>query len=296
METNKNTDYIVYTDGGCKVNPGGVGAYATVVIDTKTGKISEYTGGFISTTNNRMEVMAVIAALKHLPQECSVELYSDSQYVIKTIAGKYAKKKNQDLWEKLDKEMEGKNIHLNWVRGHNGNLHNEKCDTMCTNTMENKSILQVDKGYKAQNINKSSSKKKTEASKGAMNVKIRVPDKFTTQEFTGANIVEYAEIFQVSISCAKSILELKKKRKHSFKDYVALKTSGLDFWSRKKKEQLIFDNESGSELWNSILQYLPEEKEALSALRWYMRGLSLEEAIRKELVQKEIAGNCKYHL
>lgn len=295
VNTNKNADYIVYTDGGCQVNPGGAGAYAAVLIDTKTGEISEYTGGFVSTTNNRMEVMAVITALQHLPRECSVELYSDSQYVIKTIAGKYAKKKNQDLWEKLDKEMEGKHIHLNWVRGHNGNLYNEKCDTMCTSTMENKSILQMDEGYKAQNIKKSSSKKKTKASKGAMNIKIRVLDKFATQEFTGTNIVEYAEVFQISISCAKSILEFKKKKQHSFKDYVALKTGGLDFWSRKKKEQLLSDNESGSQLWNTILQYLPEEKEALSALRWYMRGLSLEEAIRKELVQKEVSGNCKYH-
>lgn len=74
MENTQNLpDYIVYTDGGCAINPGGHGAYAAIIIHTDTGEIEEYTNGYKNTTNNRMEIMAVIEAFEHIKKGTSVE-------------------------------------------------------------------------------------------------------------------------------------------------------------------------------------------------------------------------------
>ena len=94
-------DYIIYTDGGCECNPGGRGGYGAVIINNNTGKFTDISGGFRSTTNNRMEVMAVIKALEKIKKNTHVQLFSDSQYVIKTMNGMFRKKKNIDLWKKL---------------------------------------------------------------------------------------------------------------------------------------------------------------------------------------------------
>ena len=96
-------DYIIYTDGGCECNPGGRGGYGAVIINNNTGEFTDISGGFRSTTNNRMEVMAVIKALEKIKKDTHVQLFSDSQYVIKTMNGMFRKKKNIDLWKKLDK-------------------------------------------------------------------------------------------------------------------------------------------------------------------------------------------------
>lgn len=107
MENTQNLpDYIVYTDGGCAINPGGHGAYAAIIIHTDTGEIEEYTNGYKNTTNNRMEIMAVIEAFEHIKKGTSVELHADSKYVLKTIDGQFSRKKNLDLWERLDKACE----------------------------------------------------------------------------------------------------------------------------------------------------------------------------------------------
>ena len=87
-------DYILYTDGGCSNNPGGVGGIGVVAIDTETGECIEESRGYASTTNNRMEIRAALVALQMVPDACSVLLHSDSQYLLNTIAGVWQKKKN----------------------------------------------------------------------------------------------------------------------------------------------------------------------------------------------------------
>lgn len=98
-------DYILYTDGGCSNNPGGVGGIGVVAIDTETGECIEESRGYASTTNNRMEIRAALVALQMVPDGCSVLLHSDSQYLLNTIAGVWQKKKNRDLWKMLDAEV-----------------------------------------------------------------------------------------------------------------------------------------------------------------------------------------------
>lgn len=130
----------IFTDGACRGNPGPGGWGALLCYGEHRKTLS---GAENNTTNNRMELMAAIAALRSMKEHCEIELYTDSEYVRKGIslwmetwkkngwktAGKKAVK-NQDLWELLDLENQRHEIHWHWVRGHNGHPENELVDSL----------------------------------------------------------------------------------------------------------------------------------------------------------------------
>ncbi len=141
--------YIVYADGSCKRNPG-PGAAAIVVTSADGAIQREFVKAYPQTTNNRMELSAVIGALKALP-DCDLKMISDSQYVIKGITEwvhgwkqrgwmNSMKKpvENQDLWMELDALAAAHNGRLEWewVRGHNGTPGNERADTLAQQAAE----------------------------------------------------------------------------------------------------------------------------------------------------------------
>ncbi|MEJ5314679.1 MAG: ribonuclease HI [Anaerolinea sp.] len=129
----------IYTDGACIGNPG-TGGYAAILINENHRK--EITGGFQYTTNNRMELMAAIAALEALKMTCEVDLYSDSKYLVENFnsgavfrwrekgwkRNKKEPAENVDLWEKFLTLCEKHRVRLYWVMGHQGNPENERCD------------------------------------------------------------------------------------------------------------------------------------------------------------------------
>ncbi|MEO8598917.1 MAG: ribonuclease HI [bacterium] len=130
----------IFTDGACKGNPGPGGWGALLVAD---GKQKELFGGEPNTTNNRMEMTAIIEALSALNRPCNVVLHTDSQYVLKGITEwiegwkargwKTAAKapvKNVDLWLILDTEQAKHHIEWRWVRGHSGHVGNERADAL----------------------------------------------------------------------------------------------------------------------------------------------------------------------
>jgi ribonuclease HI len=140
----------IYTDGACKGNPG-PGGWGALLKSSDAQK--ELFGGELETTNNRMEMMAVIEALSALKRPCNVTLHVDSQYVLKGITEwvsgwkargwKTAAKqpvKNVDLWQRLDRliSTSGHTIDWRWVRGHNGDPGNEYADMLA-----NKGVTQV---------------------------------------------------------------------------------------------------------------------------------------------------------
>ena len=131
---------IIYTDGACRGNPGPGGWGALL---NYKGKIKELYGAEKLTTNNRMELMAVIQALELLTRPCSVQLNSDSIYVLKGITDwmpnwkkrgwKTASKapvKNEDLWRRLDVAIAKHTIEWKWVKGHSGDIGNDKADAL----------------------------------------------------------------------------------------------------------------------------------------------------------------------
>jgi ribonuclease HI len=121
----------IFTDGSCKGNPGH-GGYAAIILkeDEKVLKIVK--GREKVTTNNRMEMIAVIEALRYITlnklQGEDIILYSDSNLIIQTLNQGWKRKANLDLWEELDELSEELNIEYVWVKGHNKNKWNEMCD------------------------------------------------------------------------------------------------------------------------------------------------------------------------
>ena len=139
--TMKHVD--IYTDGACRGNPGPGGWGAILVYN---GHEKELSGGEAQTTNNRMELTAVISALSALREPCEITLTSDSKYVIDGITKGWAeswKKRgwvkadkspalNPDLWDKLLSELARHKVEFVWVRGHAGHPYNERCDELAT--------------------------------------------------------------------------------------------------------------------------------------------------------------------
>lgn len=131
----------IYTDGACSGNPG-KGGWGAVLVYKNTEK--EISGYEKETTNNRMELTAVIMALKALKEPCNVKLTTDSKYVCdavnkgwvyswKSRGWKKADKKpalNVDLWEQLLELLSIHNVEFNWVKGHDGHKYNERCDEL----------------------------------------------------------------------------------------------------------------------------------------------------------------------
>ncbi|MBO6738396.1 MAG: ribonuclease HI [Phycisphaerales bacterium] len=132
----------LFTDGACSGNPG-PGGWAFLLRHPRSGKAVERSGGERETTNNRMELMAVIEGLSALTRRSVVELYSDSQYVLKGLnewmpgwkkkGWRTASKqpvKNVDLWKQLDELKNGHEIRFHWVKGHAGHPENERVDEL----------------------------------------------------------------------------------------------------------------------------------------------------------------------
>ena len=142
----------IYTDGASSGNPG-PGGYGAIL--SYGGKYKELAKGFRMTTNNSMELLAVIEALRAIKNpEIPVEIFSDSQYVVNAIEKKwvfgwqkkgFAGKKNKDLWIEFLKLYPQFKIRVNWVRGHNGHPENERCDLLATTAAQRPEF--IDEGY-----------------------------------------------------------------------------------------------------------------------------------------------------
>ena len=139
----------LYTDGAARGNPDGPGGYGAVLVYVDSrGALheKELTAGYRKTTNNRMELMAVIAGLEALIRPCEVEIYSDSKYVVDAfnphwidsrvkknwINSQKKPVKNPDLWKRLLKAKEPHQVTFIWVKGHDGHPQNERCDQLAT--------------------------------------------------------------------------------------------------------------------------------------------------------------------
>ncbi|MEF9941861.1 MAG: ribonuclease HI [Lachnospiraceae bacterium] len=149
----------IYTDGAARGNPDGPGGYGTVIeyVDAKEKlHTKELSQGYRKTTNNRMELMAVIAGLQALNCPCKVDVYSDSKYVVDAFnqkwidnwiakgwkRGKNEPVKNMDLWKKLLQVKTQHEVTFIWVKGHDGHVQNERCDTLATMAADGTELIE----------------------------------------------------------------------------------------------------------------------------------------------------------
>ena len=147
----------IYTDGAARGNPG-PGGYGAILIWGNVEK--ELSAGYRRTTNNRMELMAVIRALEALTKEgLNIIVYSDSQYVVRAVSEGWLKKwiatnfkggkKNKDLWLQFYDLAQQHKIRFVWVRGHADNPYNNRCDELATAAADGKDLL-IDAGYESE--------------------------------------------------------------------------------------------------------------------------------------------------
>jgi ribonuclease HI len=151
------TEVIIYTDGACSGNPG-PGGYGVVLMSGNHRK--EISEGFRLTTNNRMELLAAIKGLEALKKKGTpVKLYTDSQYVANAVnkgwvfdweRKHFKKKKNQDLWIRFLELFRQHNVTLFWLKGHNNDTENERCDILAVNASK-EPVLSEDTGYIPEN-------------------------------------------------------------------------------------------------------------------------------------------------
>tara|TARA_B100001250_G_scaffold251005_1_gene215741 strand:+ start:633 stop:1109 length:477 start_codon:yes stop_codon:yes gene_type:complete len=151
---NKEAIYI-YTDGSSRGNPG-PGGYGIIMEQKATKRIKEFSEGFRMTTNNRMELLAVIEALRKLKKTgLNVSIYTDSKYVSDAVEKKWVfdwekknfkKKKNADLWKKFLRLYPNQKIKFFWIKGHSNHPQNERCDYLAVTASKKKALL-IDKGY-----------------------------------------------------------------------------------------------------------------------------------------------------
>jgi ribonuclease HI len=146
-------EVTIYTDGACSGNPG-PGGYGVVLISGSHRK--ELSEGYRLTTNNRMELLAAITGLEALKRNgVKVRLYTDSQYLVNAVNNgwvfewerkRFAKKKNPDLWIRFLEAYRRHKVTLIWIKGHNNNTGNERCDTLAVEASK-KPALPDDPGY-----------------------------------------------------------------------------------------------------------------------------------------------------
>lgn len=147
----------LYTDGAAKGNPG-PGGYGVVLLSGKHYK--ELNEGYRMTTNNRMELLAVIIGLEALKKENQqVQVFSDSKYVVDAVEKgwlfgwekkAFKGKKNPDLWKRFLRIYRKHQVKFNWIKGHAGNTYNEKCDELAVAAAESIDLL-IDEGFEDQN-------------------------------------------------------------------------------------------------------------------------------------------------
>lgn len=155
----------IYTDGACSGNPGKGGYGAVLRYKKLSGEYvtKELSQGFELTTNNRMELLAVIIALESLKAPCNIVLTSDSKYVLDALTKKWVDSwqaknwrnasnkpvKNIDLWKRLLEAMRPHKIEFVWVKGHNGHEFNEICDRLAVDAYNGENLI-VDEGFALQ--------------------------------------------------------------------------------------------------------------------------------------------------
>lgn len=153
-------NYIASTDGSCdNLHPQRPGGAAYIILDKDGREIKRASKGFTGTSNNRMEILAIMSVVNFLPKDSSVTIYSDSQYSINVLNGRWSPVKNLDQIKRYRSICASKNlkVDLKWVKGHSGNDNNEDCDKMAR--MECRKACKELKGHGSKQVRETRSPK-----------------------------------------------------------------------------------------------------------------------------------------
>lgn len=130
----------IWTDGACWPNPGGPGSWAAILRYQEYERTISGFSDSEANTNNRMEIMGAIKGLELLKESCQVTVYSDSQYLVRSMSRRWRKKKNADLWEQVHTLCSIHKVTWQWVRGHADNELNNRCDELANKELMKRGI------------------------------------------------------------------------------------------------------------------------------------------------------------
>lgn len=263
--------YIIYADGECSC-PGGPGGAACIIIHDE--KIRKYNEGYISTNSIRMKLRAVILALTHVPVGEQAVVYSNSRSVPACAVQKEIRNKNSDLWDLIDSYSSNRKVYYWRMRGHTE--YSDMCADLCAEAMNHSGCK--DTGYRPD----ISDDRPVSSDTYAMSV--RIPQDSHRNLYTSPEM--YRKVYPVNLECAWSIQRFFRSPK-KFEDYRKLHTGGLDCWSKKEISSL----DDYDEIEKICQKLCIGKKPTASAVRWHARGLSIHDAIRKALVDIEVADN-----
>lgn len=268
----RNYDYEIYTGCNCIPNSGDTGGYGVLILQDGE-EIARKSGGYIGTTSKRMEIMAAIVGLETVAKPSRILLYTNSQYVVRSMQGVYRKTKNCDLWERLEHAADRhREVLAEWVQGHAGNRYNEICDELAAAGRQGAYV--TDNGYSG--IVRESQ---------PLAMAVRFPDD-SIAELTNDNIPDG----YLNASCLSAIKKFKREYEHRFKSYTALATGGMDGFSYFKGETLL-DAVDNADITDFFFDVFPP-KYAESACRWYLRGLTVKEAFEKTRADIKVSQNA----
>ena len=228
--------------------------------------------------------MAAIVACESVPEGSEAILYSDSKYVVNTMSGAYDRNKNHDLWRRLDTAVKGKRIKWKWTRGHAGDIYNERCDSLATEAHMSAGLPR-DLGYNGP-VRSQTHKESSGTPGGAMGIRI---DALKEEPPHIKDVKAYAARKGTTYECARQLKALYSTDKRTFRAYAAIKTGGLDSWSKTSLDELEKLFPKSAKCAEEVLGY---GKSLTTALRWVGRGMTTEDAIRKVLVDKEVSENA----
>ena len=187
----------IYTDGACSGNPGRGGWAAVIVWCGDTIKLQ---GGEVDTTNNRMEILAVVKGLESIPEYSEVTVFSDSLYVVNTMAKNWKRNKNNDLWDRLDLVVQNRSVKWEWVKGHSGNPLNEEADRLACleskklNGAHGSSLSHIDQLGKARmvDVGEKAQTKRSAVASGTIRMS---PE---TLELIKSNLIEKGDVLSIA--------------------------------------------------------------------------------------------------
>jgi len=283
-ERPEGSSFAVYIASHCTFSPGGLGGFGCIITDKEGMPVTELSGGYESSTINRVLLMGMIKAMGFLPSKAEVEVITDSDYAPNIMNGVYRKKSNLDLWAGFETVSKDKKITCKEAKTGNEKDAIKKCMSLVEVAMYSEE-LHKDPGY----ANRQRPVKKVFSGDtfgfGPMEVPINiVGDTDKSPEMTSAE--EYAEKFEVNLECAESLKAFWSGKFKSYKSFASLKTGGSDRFSAMDAESLYA--ECGDVAKGKVKEFL-SGNDVLSALRWHCRGLSITDSIRKVLVNKDIA-------
>ena len=272
-------DCTVYTY--CSFNnDNATGCCSYLIIDHDTKTLTKFGKAYADTTHHRLDLMSAINALDKIQEGKKIIIYSNSNYIMKVRDGEWNTDTNQMFWRKLENLIEKRTVTFAWNKYFKTDIFHSQLMTVCDDVMNNDTEKELVQDLLFCPKQKNAAH---DEEQHIMNLRIIMNYKGEYRERpSNIKIKDYADVYEIFPKCASSIDEFRKNKYHSLEDYKKLSTHGIDGVDAKNKEYFL--NFYSKDVFDAVEQNIDDEDVQLEAIKWHFRGLSMEDAIRKALI------------